>query len=677
MTTPMRSPLTIADIERRLRFAAPDEPAVLPALALPIERYAIGRAPVRIRRRAGPQERTRLLVVLVAMFVLVATALTVGALRLLEKKELADTCLYSPDQPVDPACLFLSLPEGWTRIAAGQLQAPRFGEDGLAVEYVEQVIANVLLGDCATPGGPWPTGFPVGSNAVEFPAPTPDPGLACVREAPLPENGIRIVTIVANRISGVAIDVPIHDTSEPTEEAGWTETIAGRPARLQVTSEEVDGRTVETRIWDILMPRRIDTVLRIRADIAGPDLEAGRATVEDLVAKVHFLESDPPPLDDSAKGEVLKRLIDELDRTARETRSDYYACFPREAGSREGTISSGPWAPLGEPIAVTCSSQISASLAGLWRVALDVSWEAAGGYAADTIRTEFFTTGEVYEGGAVGIVFSGGSPVSLTGRPMPQEGAEGWFPTTALALPPVLTGPLDFAPGTMVEMLWPGAWPEREAGSNETGGDGGAPNLIGAHMYVISGPEMVDGDEWYRVQWNNQGYPAIEWVRGTADGRPLLGQIEPACPSGDLAVGDVSWLIEPERLACFGDREVTFDTAELTPLGSESTVFCAFDDATPAPCPTGVPAWLASEASWRLYGAGGPTGPELSLAVWLAPGVTPPSGGVRGRITGRFDHPDARGCVLPFHSRPMDPMSLELQELICRERFVVTAFEPS
>jgi hypothetical protein len=674
MTTPMRTPMTVADIERRLRFAAPDEPAVLPALALPISRPMLGRAAVRMRVRPAPQERALLLIVLVAMFALLATAVAVGALRILEKKEIANACMVSPDQAADPTCLSLGLPEGWTRIAAGQLQAPRFEESGLAVEYVEQVIASIPLGGCASPGGPPPTGVPVGSNTTVFPAPTPDAGLACVRTATLPDNGIRVVTIVAMRISGVELDAPIPDNSEPTEAAGWTLEIAGRPARLQVSTAEVDGHTVETRVWDILMPRRIDTVLRIRADLAGPDLESGRATVEDMVQKVHFLQSNPAPLEASKANDALRALLDQLDRTARESRSDFYACFPREPGSSDGTITGGPWAPLPRSLDVTCSSSISASRAGLWRVVLDVSWKATKDYDADTIRTEFFTTGEEFGDTGESIDLSGGLPFSLSGRSTPPEGAEALFPMTA-ELPPPLEGPLDFAPGTLVEMLWPGAWPEREAGSTEMGGDGGAPQLVGTHLYVISGPEMVDGDEWYRVQWDNQGIDSLEWVPGTGDGRPLLREIEPACPSGDVTVDEIAWLIAAERLQCFGDRDVTFAGAEIVPLDPSQIAQCAFDGEAAGPCPTGEPAWLTDSSTWRLYGAGGPAGPERSFAVWVDPALSLGSGGLRGRITGHFDDGDARGCLFPTYDRPVEPGATELQELICRERFVVTAVE--
>lgn len=671
----MTAPLTFVDIERLLRQPAPDEPAILPALVLPTDAGSVrGRVAVGARGRQLPVIRPAYAAV--ALLLLLAAVIAAGALRVFDRPDtFAEGCLYDPAQPVDPACLSVVVPEGWTVLGSGQLFPGNFTEPGIGYEYVELVMASAPLGGCASPGGPPPTAIPAGTNGFEVPAPTPDAGLACLRTAVLPPNAVRVVTMKGSRITGLAPGgYGIPDTSEPTAEAGWTEAVAGRPARLTVTSGGTASRPTETRVWDILWPGSIDHVLRIRADIAGPDLERGRAAVADVIDSVRFPGTDVPPLEESQADEVLQRLLDDLDREARRTsHSDYYACFPREPGSAAGTITGGPYSPLASPLGVTCSSAISPSRARVWRVALEVSWPTAGGVAGDTLRTEYFTTG-VLEGQQLSL--RGGYMTSLTGRPMPDPGPESWFPNSAFELPPPLDGPLKLSPGSFAEMLWPGDATAQEPGSPPlTGGSDAYPRVVGLHLYILEGPRLEGGQEWYRVQWETGGYPETGWLRGTRDGRPLLRPIDPECPSGDPTVGDVTWLIAPERVACFGSRELAFGEAQLVPLDPAAIVYCDAAEGEIEPCPPGEPAWLTGQSTWLLWGPRGPTGPEPALEVWLDPSVELPPEGVRGRVRGHFDDPEARGCELPSSSYPtLGPGApAALQELLCRQRFVVTS----
>ncbi len=77
--------MMIDEIERRLRLPAPDEPAILPPLYLPVQ---VGTAPLTAREiglRVGRQRRSLPLVLLGAVLLLVAAlagALVSGALRL-------------------------------------------------------------------------------------------------------------------------------------------------------------------------------------------------------------------------------------------------------------------------------------------------------------------------------------------------------------------------------------------------------------------------------------------------------------------------------------------------------------------------------------------------------------------------------------------------------------------
>ena len=183
--------------------------------------------------------------------------------------------------------------------------------------------------DLRQPGRSVPTGIPVGSNEIHVPEPTPDAGLACVRAAALPPNAIRVVVLHGQRSLGTGPEGwPLPDLSEPTEEAGWTEVVDGRPARLTIESG-VPGRPAEMRTWDVLQPGSLENVTRIRADIAGPDLDAGRAIVQRIIDGVDF-KAAVTPIDEANAADVLRDLLDGLERSARESASDFYSCFPRE-----------------------------------------------------------------------------------------------------------------------------------------------------------------------------------------------------------------------------------------------------------------------------------------------------------------------------------------------------------
>ena len=92
MTTPMRAPMTIAESERWLRLAAPDEPSMLPALVLPTGAAALRGPVVRVRAAHAVSRDSRLVFALVTLLLALAVA-AVGAIRLLDR-----------DTPLDTSC---------------------------------------------------------------------------------------------------------------------------------------------------------------------------------------------------------------------------------------------------------------------------------------------------------------------------------------------------------------------------------------------------------------------------------------------------------------------------------------------------------------------------------------------------------------------------------------------
>jgi hypothetical protein len=318
-------------------------------------------------------------------------------------------------------------------------------------------------------------------------------------------------------------------------------------------------------------------------------------------------------------------------------------------------------------------------LAGVWRIALAVAWHGTSTDAADTLRTELYSTGLPTPGMDGDLEFTGGRFTSDAGRPMPDGGVDGWFPTARYILPPVLSGPLNLAHGAIVQVLYPA----EEVAANPGNGappDSIYPGFVGAHVYVIDGPEVIDGEEWYRVQSDFTGAGnQVGWVRGTRGGRPQLEVVQPACPSGDVTAGDIAWISAAERLVCFGRRELLLERTVLVPPGDGGNVSeCGDVNGNVGPCPTGVgePDWLTLRSRWTLYDQAGPADPVAGIAVWLRPGVAAPGAGEVVRVSGHFDDAEAAGCMWPpIGSSGLDTQPPEIEELICRERFVITAID--
>jgi hypothetical protein len=408
------------DIERRLRLPAPDEPASLPALLLPVETRSLE---ARLGRRIGARRAPdlRLAVAVVALLALLTTVLVAGALRPSSQPLSVGTsgCVERvvPDLAPDPAatsCYTLTIPSDWHVLAAGEISEGDFSQPDIAYERVELLVANVELGGCATVGGPIPTAVEESDGTHVMPLETADPGLACLSAAALPKGGVRVRVLSGTRITGlVAPDGPaISDTSEPSVAAGWTEHIDGRPARHVVDAK---GET-----WDILFPGSIERIVRVQAEISSPDDPSARAALKAMVESIDFVTDMPSLAPDGGAG-VLASTIDSLVAGGREQGTDFYACLPRAVGSRAGTITGGPSRPLAQPLDVTCDSAISASSSGLWRITLDVRWPAAEGHAAGGLREELFVLSDPSTG-------TTSSFRSLDGRPIPAAGIDALLP---------------------------------------------------------------------------------------------------------------------------------------------------------------------------------------------------------------------------------------------------------
>ena len=200
--------------------------------------------------------------------------------------------------------------------------------------------------------------------------------------------------------------------------------------------------------------------------------------------------------------------------------------------------------------------------------------------------------------------------------------------------------------------------------------------------YGAFGPFEESGFTWYPVGvLGLQELPApggnpIEmtergWV-AIGDGETeWLELLAPRCTDDEPTLQHLSSLTEWERLACYGDRQVTFE-------GVLSCGGCG--GLAPG---TFTPQWLAfpmysdvisvepqdfigpMDLHWS------PEGPERPNTDGFAPIL---------RVTGHFDDPAAESCSMVFMSGPasgiveseVDPA---ISELFCRTNFVVDSFE--
>ncbi len=123
-----------------------------------------------------------------------------------------------------------------------------------------------------------------------------------------------------------------------------------------------------------------------------------------------------------------------------------------------------------------------------------------------------------------------------------------------------------------------------------------------------------------------------------------------------------------ERLACFGDRALTFEGTYGCGGGCGGTTAGDF-----------APKWLAFPSlfsvireEWRI------NAPAIGLVLHFRPdsGLKPPEDGAIVRVTGHFSDPASTTCTMTRFDLDqtlyVDPTSAELY---CREQFVADSFE--
>lgn len=167
---------------------------------------------------------------------------------------------------------------------------------------------------------------------------------------------------------------------------------------------------------------------------------------------------------------------------------------------------------------------------------------------------------------------------------------------------------------------------------------------VGARVFVIGEPQVVDALYWYRIAvvsgeysganecaWYSLCINAIGHVGSPIDGDPWLIEAEVFCPSSPVAAEHLAGLPHLEQLHCYAGRDVVV-------TGMLDSPCCGwfgpiqFD-----------PAWLA-RPDGRAYFAIAGDAPRLWFRMDPATGLEIPARGDVVRATGHFDDVSSSSC---------------------------------
>lgn len=656
--------MTIQEIERRLRMAAPDEPAVLPPLMLPLglEPRRVGATGVGLRTGwAASPASMRLGIAVLLLLGLLVGAIATGTLRLEQLRG-----PFTPPGVFAGRGMELTYPDTWVRLTPDDpfgsgpsmiaLLVSSTGVDGCALDEL----------DHPTPPPAYPSGDVwIGEVQTGTISDDPDRMYACLIRQPMAPGETRLIVSVGKpQIIGVG---PFGDFAEPFLDpamAEWeagalgdvvtpvSEKLADMPAWLVVRPSSVVPGADEVRTWVVASPAQGPwPIVYVQAVIRGPDLEALREQADAIARSLRF--DDPRPLlADEGRDAALARAIDDIDRGERQWQRGgrHLGCLPRTPGTRDATITSGPGGRLAEPLAVTCTTAVERTDLRLWRATLTISWTAQHGAPAGR-----WSASALFDGDG-----------TLHGWAFGERGDETVaFPgSMAAQLPPPGRPPV-LAPGTLVVVLAPGSDAAVIDVDTALLPPGGWLSLnAGDHAVILSGPERWDGRDWYLASTSGPLAGDVGWLGAEADGRPLLTAAGPWCPPV-LDATELAYVPPEARPLCAGDGEITLGPVQVEVIDWHGEV------------PVGSPEWLARPPLLALH-ADGIGGLDRSLPAVVAPALTvplPPGGWAV--VTGHYGDPASAGCRWPWRDdTPRGPIPADVHARWCADQFVITGFVP-
>ncbi len=651
--------MTFEEIERRLRLPAPDEPAMLPALVLPVRVSTAALSDRTIDLRLGRRQRRVPLVLLAAMLLLataVAGALLVGALRIEQLRDaLPIPGVYGGRG------ITVDFPDDWQRLTPHD----PFGNSG---SWVALIVGNRAVAGCEPR-----------SEAVERNSPAPQPTAAedgvvylgdqtgvifhledriyaCLIERPLEPGEVRIV-VSRDRPQAIAVGpfgdfegsylAPNPEVGGPvlvSAETGFTETIGQMPARLIVRDRSVVPGAEQLRTWLVAVPDSAESLWWVQAVLRGPDLPALEAQV-DAVARSLTFDEVPVRLAAADRDVALAAAIDEVDRQMRAYPGRRVLdCLPRTADSLIATIVDGPRGRLSAPLEVTCTTSVDEVDLRAWSATIEVAWAATGDAPAGRWARQ--------------ILFDAGGRMLQETDLSPGTGEAAAFPGDPgdVRVPSEIP---TFRPGDLVRSVGAGAGTAFY--DVDTTLLPPEPHLFaepGTTVVILSGPEKYDGRDFYLADNGSE----IGWVGAEAKGMAVLVAAEATCPAV-IDVVELAYLSSLERHLCVSG-EITLGPVQAGQPERDPGL-----DQLEA-----SPTWLSTEPRWALYGEGGRDGIDVGLPVALGPSLSdlPTDGWLT--VTGHFDDPASATCVVTYPEDWNPGSGLpDVQARRCLERFVVTS----
>lgn len=281
---------------------------------------------------------------------------------------------------------------------------------------------------------------------------------------------------------------------------------------------------------------------------------------------------------------------------------------------------------------------------------------------------------------ASGSVGASEPPSSSRTAPAGESGSpSGSAAPTAPPADPVIATPAGIVPpGSLVEVTAEGLR-IREQPSTSAAVVATVPvnEVVYVRHEVGMGPINAEGFDWYPVfyapGWRDWPMsPPEEHIHGfLAAGSPaesFVTPLLPRCRQGQPDLVVLYRLTEWERLACYGNRQITF-------TGTYGCGGCG--GLNPG---TYEPAWLTHPIDFNIIvpDAAQPHGTTSAFLMRVPPEMQAIAGneGSILRVTGHFDDSRAVGCVVaPGEPGSERPAFAAAAELYCREQFVVESWE--
>ena len=165
---------------------------------------------------------------------------------------------------------------------------------------------------------------------------------------------------------GTPMDDPLAFWDGPTD--GRRILVGGAPA---IISQEAAGPGRVVLTWKIARPDSLDNWIQLDADVLGPGDALVRSQVDALIASFRVV---PPPMPlDVADGD---RIGNCALAAMRADDPEAYACFPPVGHSMLASVTAVPGMQLRQALPAMCTTRLTATDLGFWRMDLVVGWGA-------------------------------------------------------------------------------------------------------------------------------------------------------------------------------------------------------------------------------------------------------------------------------------------------------------